>query len=127
MIGERLVLKMADYGGKVVPADFTSIKMLFEPILEEGVFRFDCSVDDRDAAFPSLSFTNQKNRDSPIMNHNVPVYTPTFECVLGQLIVTIEVGYLALFSSVSAINIFYSFYKLTYFTLCFQNVFLYLI
>ncbi|KAJ9707609.1 hypothetical protein PVL29_002581 [Vitis rotundifolia] len=90
LIGERLVIKMAEYEGKVVPADFTSGNMLFEPILEEGVFRFDCSSDDRDAAFPSLSFTNQKNRDTPIMNHKVPMYTPTFECVLGQQIVTIE-------------------------------------
>ncbi|XP_034704565.1 alpha-glucosidase 2-like isoform X1 [Vitis riparia] len=90
LIGERLVIKMAEYEGKVVPADFTSGNMLFEPILEEGVFRFDCSSDDRDAAFPSLSFTNQKNRDMPIMNHKVPMYTPTFECVLGQQIVTIE-------------------------------------
>ena len=78
-----------------MPADFTSGNMLFEPILEEGVFRFDCSADDRDAAFPSLSFTNQKNRDSSIMNQNVPVYTPTFECVFGQQIVVIEVSYLA--------------------------------
>ena len=101
---------MAEYEGKVVPADFTSGNMLFEPILEEGVFRFDCSSDDRDAAFPSLSVTNQKNRDMPIMNHKVPMYTPTFECVLGQQIVTIEVSYLALFSSISAINIFYILY-----------------
>ena len=110
LIGERLVLKMAEYEGKVVPADFTSGNMLFKPILEEGVFLFDCSSDDRDAAFPSLSFTNQKNRDMPIMNHKVPMYTPTFECVLGQQIVTIEVSYLALFSSISAINIFYILY-----------------
>ncbi|WJZ83133.1 hypothetical protein VitviT2T_002840 [Vitis vinifera] len=81
---------MAEYEGKVVPADFTSGNMLFKPILEEGVFLFDCSSDDRDAAFPSLSFTNQKNRDTPIMNHKVPMYTPTFECVSGKQIVTIE-------------------------------------
>ena len=126
LIGERLVLKMAVYEGKVVPADFTSGNMLFKPILEEGVFLFDCSSDDRDAAFPSLSFTNQKNRDTPIMNHKVPMYTPTFECVSGQQIVTIEVSYLALFSSISAINIFYIFCKPTYFTICFSNVSLYL-
>ncbi|KAK6158548.1 hypothetical protein DH2020_005862 [Rehmannia glutinosa] len=73
---------MAGYGGK----------MIFEPILEEGVFRFDCSLDDRNAAFPSISFENPKIRDTPIMNvHRVPTYIPTFECVMGQQIVNIEI------------------------------------
>ncbi|XP_052211449.1 uncharacterized protein LOC127814178 isoform X2 [Diospyros lotus] len=71
--------------------DVKSGKMIFEPILEEGIFRFDCSVDDRDAAFPSLSFVNPEKRDRPLMSsHKVPSYTPTFKCVLGQQIVEIE-------------------------------------
>ncbi|KAL8521436.1 hypothetical protein ACS0TY_011817 [Phlomoides rotata] len=66
-------------------------KMVFEPILEEGVFRFDCSADDRNAAFPSISFENAKVRDTPIVNvHKVPTYIPTFECVMGQQIVNME-------------------------------------
>ncbi|GLT91332.1 hypothetical protein SLE2022_092240 [Rubroshorea leprosula] len=76
--------------GKVVTADVTSGEMLYEPILEEGVFRFDCSVGDRNAAFPSLSFTNSKLRDTPIMVHKVPSYIPTFQCLLGQQTVKLE-------------------------------------
>ncbi|XP_057965893.1 uncharacterized protein LOC131156321 isoform X2 [Malania oleifera] len=81
---------MSQYEGEAVTADVTSGNMLFEPILEEGVFRFDCSADDRDAACPSLSFTCSKGRDTPIMSHKVPLYIPTFECLLGQQIVKIE-------------------------------------
>ncbi|KAJ0020657.1 hypothetical protein Pint_31284 [Pistacia integerrima] len=47
---------MADHEGKVITADAISGDMIFQPILEDGVFRFDCSADDRDAAYPSLSF-----------------------------------------------------------------------
>jgi alpha-glucosidase len=66
-------------------------KMVFEPILEKGVFRFDCSADDRNAAFPSVSFVNPKARDTPIMTiHEVPSYIPTFESTLGQQIVSFE-------------------------------------
>lgn len=67
-------------------------KMIFEPILEEGVFRFDCSADDRNAALPSISFKSSKVRDTPLMNvHKVPTYVPSCECALGQQIVTFEV------------------------------------
>ncbi|EYU29107.1 hypothetical protein MIMGU_mgv1a024908mg [Erythranthe guttata] len=66
-------------------------KMIFESILEEGVFRFDCSADDRNAAFPSISFQNPKVRDTPLANvDEIPTYIPTFECSLGQQIVNIE-------------------------------------
>ncbi|XP_057786663.1 uncharacterized protein LOC131004082 [Salvia miltiorrhiza] len=66
-------------------------KMVFEPILEQGVFRFDCSADDRNAAFPSISFENPLVRDTPIMNvHKIPTYIPTFECVMGQQVVNVE-------------------------------------
>ncbi|KAL2489815.1 heteroglycan glucosidase 1 [Forsythia ovata] len=92
LIGERLVVsKMVGYDGIVTSSDMKSGKMIFEPILEEGVFRFDCSADDRNTAFPSISFKNPKDRDTPIMNVlKVPTYIPTFECVMGQQIVNIE-------------------------------------
>ncbi|KAG2680510.1 hypothetical protein I3760_11G101900 [Carya illinoinensis] len=79
---------MADYKEKT--ADVTSGDMIFQPILEDGIFRFDCSANDRDAAFPSLSFINSKDRDKPITGHKVPLYTPTFECLFGRQIVKIE-------------------------------------
>lgn len=83
---------MAGYEGTAVTTDTRSGRMIFEPILEEGVFRFDCSTDDRNAAFPSISFVDPKVRETPIMSiKNVPSHIPTFECVLGQQIVNIKV------------------------------------
>ena len=38
--------------------------MVFMPILEEDVYRFDCDEDARKDAFPSLSFFDAKTRDS---------------------------------------------------------------
>ncbi|XP_042490722.1 alpha-glucosidase 2 isoform X2 [Macadamia integrifolia] len=81
---------MAEYDGKTVTADVTSGNMIFEPVLEDGVFRFDCSGNDRIAAYPSLSFLDTKIRDTPIMNKKEPLYTPTFECANGKQIVNIE-------------------------------------
>ncbi|KAF5193014.1 Alpha-glucosidase [Thalictrum thalictroides] len=78
---------MANLEGKEVTI---TGNMIFEPVLEEGVFRFDCSGSDRSAAFPSLSFTDTKLRDTPVMIHKVPVYLPTFKCVDEQQIVSIE-------------------------------------
>ncbi|KAL2901013.1 Alpha-glucosidase 2 [Bienertia sinuspersici] len=71
-------------------SDVCSGTMIYEPILEEGVFRFDCSWEDRNAAFPSLSFMNSKARDTPLMSENRPFYIPTFECTLGQQIVQLQ-------------------------------------
>ncbi|KAG2680519.1 hypothetical protein I3760_11G101900 [Carya illinoinensis] len=88
LISRGLTSKMADYKEKT--ADVTSGDMIFQPILEDGIFRFDCSANDRDAAFPSLSFINSKDRDKPITGHKVPLYTPTFECLFGRQIVKIE-------------------------------------
>ncbi|XP_015575072.1 alpha-glucosidase 2 isoform X1 [Ricinus communis] len=85
-----LVSKMAHHEVKTVTSDVISGNMIFEPILEDGIFRFDCSANDRVAANPSLSFTNIKDRDTPIMTHFVPSYIPTFECHLGQQIVKFE-------------------------------------
>lgn len=67
-------------------------KMVYEPILEKGVFRFDCSADDRSGAFPSISFENPRVRDTPLANvHKVPTFIPSFECVEGQQLVNLEV------------------------------------
>ncbi|KAM4124060.1 hypothetical protein ACB094_01G203900 [Castanea mollissima] len=90
LIGERLISKMADHEQKAVTADVSSGDMIFQPILEDGVFRFDCPPNDRDAAYPSLSFVNSKDRETPIMSHKAPLYTPTFECFLEKQIVKIE-------------------------------------
>lgn len=84
--------KMAGIDGTTAVSDARTGNMIFEPILEEGIFRFDCSADDRNAAFPSFSFVDPKVRETPIMSiHKVPSYIPTFECVMGQQIVNIEV------------------------------------
>ncbi|KAK3019972.1 hypothetical protein RJ639_003019, partial [Escallonia herrerae] len=86
-----MMSKMAEHEGTSVTSDVTSGNMVFEPILGEGIFRFDCSAADRSAAFPSLSFVNPKDRETPIItSHKLPSYTPTFECVLKQQIVTVE-------------------------------------
>ncbi|KAF5735631.1 neutral alpha-glucosidase C [Tripterygium wilfordii] len=73
-----------------VSEDAVSGNMIYQPILKNGVFRFDCSAEDRLAAFPSLSFKNSKDRDTPITGHEVPSYTPIFECLMGQQIVKLE-------------------------------------
>lgn len=89
--------KMANYEGQAVTSRDSEVRsgsMIFEPILEDGVFRFDCSANDRDAAYPSISFVNSKDRDTPITTQKVPLYTPTFECLLEQQIVKLEVSYL---------------------------------
>ncbi|CAL1386677.1 unnamed protein product [Linum trigynum] len=76
--------KMTDSQGKATqPAgrDVRSGDMIFQPILEKGVFRFDCSADDRAAAFPSVSFVNAKDRETPITNaaEAVPTFIPTYQ------------------------------------------------
>ncbi|KMZ74955.1 alpha-glucosidase, family GH31 [Zostera marina] len=74
--------------------DFAEIQisgdMIFEPILEEGVFRFDCSAKDRQAAFPSFSFVQSKLRDTTITSHQLPQYVPVCKCIDGQQIVNIQ-------------------------------------
>ncbi|OMP08728.1 Glycoside hydrolase, family 31 [Corchorus olitorius] len=82
---------MADAEVKAAASDSTSGKMIFEPILEDGIFRFDCSENARDAAYPSLSFINSKDRDVRINSNKVPLYVPSFECLSGQQIVKIEI------------------------------------
>lgn len=83
---------MAGHEGAALDSNKRSGKMVFEPILEDGVFRFDCSADDRNAAFPSFSFENPVVRDTPILNvPKIPTYIPTFECVMGQQVVNVEV------------------------------------
>lgn len=67
-------------------------KMVFMPILEEDVYRFDYDGDARKYAFPSLSFVDPKARDSilQVSMHKVPEYIPFCECLQGQQVVTIE-------------------------------------
>ncbi|XP_024993632.1 uncharacterized protein LOC112527307 isoform X1 [Cynara cardunculus var. scolymus] len=82
---------MGEIGGTSMAGDVNFGKMVFEPILEEGVFRFDCSADDRSAAFPSLSFVNPKVRDATVMSdHKVPSYIPTSQYLAEQQIVYFE-------------------------------------
>ncbi|XP_027361090.1 uncharacterized protein LOC113869127 isoform X2 [Abrus precatorius] len=83
---------MANYEGQALTSgsDVRSGNMSFEPILEDGVFRFDCFVNDRDASYPSFSFVNSRVRDTPIATHKVPSYTPTFECLLEEQVVNLK-------------------------------------
>ncbi|KAK6137707.1 hypothetical protein DH2020_028542 [Rehmannia glutinosa] len=63
-------------------------KMVYQSIHEEGVFRFDCSEDDRRMAFPSLAFQNPIVRETQLKYVNDdPTYIPTFKCEKGQQIV----------------------------------------
>ncbi|XP_078438445.1 heteroglycan glucosidase 1 [Wolffia australiana] len=62
---------------------------IFEPILEEGIFRFDCSIADRAAAFPSLSFMDAQKREIPFPSSRMPEYVPSFEQTSGQQTVVI--------------------------------------
>lgn len=64
--------------------------MIFEAILEDGIFRFDCSTDDRHAAFPSLSFVDPQTREIPVESSWVPEYIPSFETKCGQQSVIIQ-------------------------------------
>ncbi|CAO2827331.1 unnamed protein product [Amaranthus hypochondriacus] len=85
-----LACKMAEIDKDGVTSDVYARNMVYEPILEEGVFRFDCTSDDRSDAFPSLSFANPKVRDIPLMNEKRPSYIPTFERTQGQQIVLLQ-------------------------------------
>jgi len=92
---EKFISKMANDDGQISSgsSDVRSGNMIFEPILDDGVFRFDCSLNDRDAAYPSVSFVNSKDRETPITGtHKVPSYTPTFECLLEQQVVQLQVS-----------------------------------
>ncbi|KAJ0254729.1 Heteroglycan glucosidase 1 [Hirschfeldia incana] len=67
-----------------------SVDMISEAILEDGVFRFDCSLEHRKAAFPSVSFKNSKDREVPIPSYIAPVYTPTYSLLQEQQVVIFE-------------------------------------
>lgn len=88
--GESLVSKVAE--SDMEATDVSSAgEMIFEAILEDGVFRFDCSIDDRTAAYPSLSFTDPKTRETPVKSSRVPQFIPTFESKLGKQVINIQV------------------------------------
>ncbi|KAH0678884.1 hypothetical protein KY284_019969 [Solanum tuberosum] len=63
-----VVSKMGGIEGTTAMSDARMGNMIFESILEEGVFRFDCYADDRNAAFPSISFVDPKVRETPLMS-----------------------------------------------------------
>lgn len=93
LISEKFTCKMGNTKEKGTPIDTISGNMIFEPILEDGVFRFDCTSDDRAAAFPSFSFMKSKDRDTPISSQKLPTYVPVFERLLGQQIVKLKVSF----------------------------------
>ncbi|KAJ3681640.1 hypothetical protein LUZ60_014213 [Juncus effusus] len=64
--------------------------MVFCPILEEGVFRFDCSEEQRNEAYPSLSFADPTVRETPIETEGSPSFVPGCECAYGQQKVEIK-------------------------------------
>lgn len=71
--------------------DAESAKMMvFEAVLEDWIFRFDCSSADKSSAFPSLSFVDSKLRETPINPNVVPSYIPTFDKISDQQIVTLQ-------------------------------------
>ncbi|CAE5968902.1 unnamed protein product [Arabidopsis arenosa] len=87
--GNKSLVRMT--GDSLETVEMASKDMIFEPILEHGVFRFDCSVEHRKAAFPSVSFKNSKDREVPIVSHSVPAYIPTCDCLQDQQqVVTFE-------------------------------------
>ncbi|KAK9669054.1 hypothetical protein RND81_13G106000 [Saponaria officinalis] len=87
---KTLACRMAAIDGKGVVSDVSSGSMIYEPIMEDGVFRFDCSSDDRTSAFPSISFVNPNVRETPLIIQKGPSFTPTYERTLGQQIVQLE-------------------------------------
>lgn len=54
-------------------------EMVWVPILEEGVFRFDASEDARSAAGPSLSFVEPRRREEPREGGDRPAVVPACE------------------------------------------------
>ncbi|KAG2317308.1 hypothetical protein Bca52824_020430 [Brassica carinata] len=84
------IVKMTVSGDNSETIATSPTEMIFEPILEHGVFRFDCSVEHRKAAFPSVSFKNIKDREVPVISHSVPAYTPTCVCLEEKQVVTFE-------------------------------------
>ncbi|KAK4261551.1 hypothetical protein QN277_004531 [Acacia crassicarpa] len=90
LLTKRFMLTMANSEGQKVTSNVSSGNMIFQPILEDGVFRFDCSENDKDAAYPSISFANSGDRETPITSDKVPSYIPTFECLLGQQVTKLE-------------------------------------
>lgn len=72
-----------------------STSMVWLPILEEGVFRFDQSEDSRKGAAPCFSFTNSRLREEVIdvssFKKKTPTFVPQFSTEKGQQVVTLQV------------------------------------
>ncbi|XP_031502686.1 uncharacterized protein LOC116265867 isoform X1 [Nymphaea colorata] len=87
---DYLKSRMGEQDCTVVIPDCEPRKMVFQAVIEEGVFRFDCSEDARPASYPSLSFSNPKSREMAITTLKRPEYVPSCGCINGQQFVTIK-------------------------------------
>ncbi|XP_010551672.1 PREDICTED: uncharacterized protein LOC104822230 isoform X2 [Tarenaya hassleriana] len=88
--GKKSVVSMTVSEGSSVPKEVAPSNMIYEPILEDGIFRFDGSEEHKKAAFPSVSFMNSKDRETPIISQRFPSHLPSFVCLHGQQVVTFE-------------------------------------
>ncbi|KAK7315556.1 hypothetical protein VNO77_34109 [Canavalia gladiata] len=77
---------MANYEGQTIASGsrIKSKNMIFEPILKDGVFQYDCFVNDIDASYPNSSFVNSMNRDLLITTHKKLIEFVS-ELVAGRL------------------------------------------
>lgn len=89
--GDLLTPMMGKHESEMNATEDKPKGMVCQPIIGEGVFRFDCSEHARDAAYPSLSFANVKDRQGGITVCGLPEYIPFFMYSKGQQIVTVEV------------------------------------
>lgn len=69
--------------------------MVFMPIIEEAIFRFDASEAAKRGAFPSLSFENSSLREKPLDSSSLkgkkPLFVPECELQNEQQVVMIKV------------------------------------
>lgn len=72
-----------------------STNVVWLPIFEEAVFRFDQSDDARKGAAPCFSFTNSRLREEAIdvssFKKKTPTFVPQFSTEKGQQVVTLQV------------------------------------
>ncbi|XP_031482012.1 uncharacterized protein LOC116252095 [Nymphaea colorata] len=90
MDADLLTPRMAKLECEMNATDNKPKRMVCQPIIGEGIFRFDCSEHTRDAAYPSFSFANVKDREADITTCRSPEYIPVYLHSNGQQIVTVE-------------------------------------
>ncbi|XP_031483310.1 uncharacterized protein LOC116252855 [Nymphaea colorata] len=90
MNGDLLMPRMAKHECKMDATENEPKRMVCQPIIGEGVFRFDCSEHARVAAYPSFSFANVEDRETGITTCRLPEYIPFYLYSNGQQIVTVE-------------------------------------